>query len=805
MRIPPALLFTPIFFISFALHCEAQQVNIGVTDLLPNVDNGNAGLILAQQATLAQPAALQSISFYIVQNIGTIRIGLYDSNAAGGNPGNKLAETPEVTPVAGWNTVPVSQINLAAGTYWLAYEVSTSSSQYLTSYFVGPIVYAALQYGSLPVTFPNSPTKSAGAWSFYATLSLSPSAPTPTPTPIPTPSPTPVATPTPTPGTITIGVTQVLTRLDSGNANLLLAQSANLSQAATIQSLSFYAHNAAGTLRLGIYSNSGIVPGAIMASTDPFTVAAGWNTANVVSPVVLQPGTYWLAYLPSSNDLQFEKASMGGGAVLTNFTDAPMPAAFPASISTTPSQWSFYATLIPFVAPSPTPTPTPTPGPTPTPTPAPTPTASVYPLKASANNRYLVDQTNQPVMIVGDSPQSLIANLTEAQATQYFSNRQSHGINAVWMDVFVGGYLDGRADGSTYDGILPLTAGNLQSLSGNIDSPNPAYFQRVDDMINIAAQYGITVFLDPYDSGGLQGFAANNGAGNCFAYGQYLGNRYRNFPNIVWFTGNDFQDWASNPAENNAVAAIMQGIASVDPNHLQTTELKYWVSGSHDDSALLAYTTLAGAYTYFATYSEVLTEYNASPTLPVFMEEANYEGENNSGGDLGDPPTLRRQEYWTMTSGAAGQLFGNHYLMGFLSGWEQNLDTVGVVQFGYLKQLFNSVNWFNLVPDQNHTVVTAGYGEPSSSNFPINDSYVTTAASPDGTLAVSYLPARQTITVNLAAFSGTVTGRWFDPTNNTFSAVTGSPFNNTGAIQLTPGGNNSEGSSDWVLLLTTGQ
>jgi hypothetical protein len=115
------------------------------------------------------------------------------------------------------------------------------------------------------------------------------------------------------------------------------------------------------------------------------------------------------------------------------------------------------------------------------------------------------------------------------------------------------------------------------------------------------------------------------------------------------------------------------------------------------------------------------------------------------------------------------------------------------------------VNWFNLVPDQNHSVVTAGYGEPSSSNFPINDSYVTTAASPDGTLAVSYLPARQTITVNLAAFSGTVTGRWFDPTNNTFSAVTGSPFNNTGAIQLTPGGNNSEGSSDWVLLLTTGQ
>jgi Protein of unknown function (DUF4038)/Putative collagen-binding domain of a collagenase len=406
-------------------------------------------------------------------------------------------------------------------------------------------------------------------------------------------------------------------------------------------------------------------------------------------------------------------------------------------------------------------------------------------------------------MIVGDSPQSLVANLTEAQATQYFSSRQANGINAAWIDVFVSPYIDGRANGSTYDGILPLTAGNLQSLTGNIDSPNPVYFQRVDDMINIAAQYGITVFLDPYDTAGLDGFAASNGPANCFAYGQYLGNRYKNFPNLVWFTGNDFQDWASNTKENNVVAAIMQGIASVDPNHLQTTELEYFVSGSHDDSVLLASTTLAGAYTYFATYAEVLKEYNASPTLPVFMVEANYEGENNTGGDEGDLPTLRRQEYWTMTSGATGQLFGNHYLMGFPSGWQQNLDTPGEIQFGYMKQFFNSVNWFNLVPDQNHTVVTAGFGKLSSTNYPIDDNYVTTAASADGTLAVSYLPAGQTLTVNLATFSGPVTARWFDPTNNTYKAVTGSPFGNSGTKQLSPVGNNSEGTKDWVLVLTT--
>jgi len=100
-------------------------------------------------------------------------------------------------------------------------------------------------------------------------------------------------------------------------------------------------------------------------------------------------------------------------------------------------------------------------------------------------------------------------------------------------------------------------------------------------------------------------------------------------------------------------------------------------------------------------------------------------------------------------------------------------------------------------------VVTAGYGQPSSTNYPIDDNYVTTAASPDGTLTVSYLPEGQTITVNLATFAGSITARWYDPTNNTYKTVSGSPFANSGMKQFSPGGNNNEGTNDWVLVLTT--
>src|SRR5215813_10225340 len=41
---------------------------------------------------------------------------------------------------------------------------------------------------------------------------------------------------------------------------------------------------------------------------------------------------------------------------------------------------------------------------------------AVYPLKVSPNQRYLVDQNSNPFMIVGDSPQGLITDLSISDA-----------------------------------------------------------------------------------------------------------------------------------------------------------------------------------------------------------------------------------------------------------------------------------------------------------------------------------------------------------------------------------------------------
>ncbi|HEX4644525.1 MAG TPA: DUF4038 domain-containing protein, partial [Verrucomicrobiae bacterium] len=108
-----------------------------------------------------------------------------------------------------------------------------------------------------------------------------------------------------------------------------------------------------------------------------------------------------------------------------------------------------------------------------------------YPLKVSANKRYLVDQNNTPFLIAGESPQALIVNLSEDEADRFFANRQKHGFNTVWINLLCKPYTGGRPNGGTYDGILPFTTPD------DLSTPNPVYFERCDHMLRLAAKHGL--------------------------------------------------------------------------------------------------------------------------------------------------------------------------------------------------------------------------------------------------------------------------------------------------------------------------
>ena len=387
----------------------------------------------------------------------------------------------------------------------------------------------------------------------------------------------------------------------------------------------------------------------------------------------------------------------------------------------------------------------------------------------------------------------------------YFADLERYGINALWIEIFCVPYTGNpNQDGSTYDGIRPLSGGDLFTLQGNINTLTSAYLARIDTMIALAAKHHIQIMLDTVDSNGMGDLAKNSGNTNCFNFGVSLGNRYKNVPNLIWITGNDFQSWRTDSRSNEAYTNIMAGIASVDPNHLQTNQLDFYVSGAHDNAEMLPYITLGQAYVQYATYAKMLDEYNnTNPILPVMLEEATYENENNTGQSSGTPINLRKQEYWTQLSGGCGQFGGSNWTSGMISGWQNNLDTSYRRELGICANFFRSIAWYNLIPDQNHSWVTSGFGNYSSTQYPDQNNYVTTAGAADGSLMVSYLPSRTALAVNMSRFKGPVSASWFDPTTGVYTSVSGAqPFSNSGSRSFTSPGNNNSGSPDWVLLLT---
>src|SRR5258706_9769586 len=417
---------------------------------------------------------------------------------------------------------------------------------------------------------------------------------------------------------------------------------------------------------------------------------------------------------------------------------------------------------------------------------------SPFPLKVSLNRRYLVDQDNKPFLLMGDSPQALIANLSEAEANMFFADRQANGFNAAWVNLLCSTYTGGRPDGSTFDGIVPFTTPD------DLATPNASYFARVDHMLALAARHGIVVVLDPAETGSFLSVLLANGVAKSREYGRYLGTRYRGFDNIIWMSGNDFQSW-QNPADDAVVQAVALGIRETDERHIHTVELDYLVSGSLDDPSWEPLIELNASYTYYPTYAQVLLDYDRPDAPPTFMVEANYEFEHNAA-DLGTPEILRRQEYWTMLSGAAGQLYGNGYTWPFVNGWQGHLDTTGSAQIGHVNALFAPRPWWNLIPDQSHTVVIAGYGTFADSGSLGGNDYLTAARTPDGALILAYMPTIRTITVDMSSLGSQANASWHDPSDGSRHPI-GNSLPNSGTRTFAPPGNNSDGDGDWVLML----
>lgn len=419
---------------------------------------------------------------------------------------------------------------------------------------------------------------------------------------------------------------------------------------------------------------------------------------------------------------------------------------------------------------------------------------SSFPLRVSDNRRYLVNQNGRPFLVVGDTAWSLIAQLSEGDIARYLDDRQERGLNSIIVNLIEHKYAS-RAPANIH-GVAPFLE------PGDLTQPNPAYFDYAHRAIEAANHRGISVWLCPAylgANGGDEGFFQEikaAGPAALRAYGRYIGEQFKDLPNIVWMMGGDFaipetERWTG----NELALGLREGGASpiMTAHGGQTTAVQ-----SFGDQSWLAVDTV---YRYQPDlWRPLLAAYGAQPLKPFVLIETAYEGEHDT-----KPDQIRRQAWWAMLSGACGQFYGNNPMWHFdgptlyphPNAWQQALDSTGARDIARLGKFFSGLPWQELVPDARNALIQSGAGEGADRAI--------AARSADGRLAVIYVPADgkgpRELTLDLSRLSAPSRAYWFNPAKDVPAVKHRTTLPNQGRHSLQTPGNNGAGGNDWVLVL----
>ena len=352
-----------------------------------------------------------------------------------------------------------------------------------------------------------------------------------------------------------------------------------------------------------------------------------------------------------------------------------------------------------------------------------------------------------------------------------------------------------------------------------------AYWAHVDDVLQRAAAHGITVLAGTAFTGAFDncsfpyyGNMATTSDATLTAYGAFLGNRYKSYPNIIWLQGGDANVNLCGSGLAKKVDDIAKGIRSVDTAHLMAVEATSGVWGEASATHWSSYTFGAGNPSGWITIgtiypkgtpdnvfsaeiaqiiSQTLTETGATPVVPYFSVEDAYEYEPFSAPY--NDQQLRQEGYTEILSGAIlGRLFGSSGVWPFGAGccqygstWQANMEHASSFDQQRLGQLFRSREHWKLVADTNHSVVTAGYGS--------GEGLAVASRTSDGQTIIAYIPKGNgtTLAVDMSKIvSGIHQAKcwWFSPADGSTKLI--GTYATTGSRDFTP-----PGSNDWVLVI----
>lgn len=434
-------------------------------------------------------------------------------------------------------------------------------------------------------------------------------------------------------------------------------------------------------------------------------------------------------------------------------------------------------------------------------------------LKVSENKRFLIKEDGSPFYWQGDTAWELFHRLTREEADKYLADRAAKGFNVVQAVALA--ELDGLETPNAHgdrpllkaaDGGWDVTKPDTTEGSEFSDAGQYDYWDHVDYIVNKAETLGVYIALLP-TWGDKWNMAWGVGPisftpENARAYGEWIGNRYKDKTNIIWVMGGDRMPEGSNML--SIVNRMAEGIRIGDKGrHLMTYHPGGQQSSSKDFQASewLDFNMIqSGHNTYdFDNYRLVQNDYEQEPMKPTLDGEPRYEDHPvnfNPENGWFQEYDVRQAAYWAVFAGAFGHTYGNHNIwqmktperqpLSYAHGtWVDALSHPGAGQMQYLHKLMESRPFLSRVPDQ--SIVEDELYDADHIQATRGDDY-----------AFVYSATGQEFTVNMGKISGDkVKAYWYDPRTGE-SNVNGEYVNK--GIQLFLPPTNGRG-NDWVLVL----
>jgi hypothetical protein len=353
------------------------------------------------------------------------------------------------------------------------------------------------------------------------------------------------------------------------------------------------------------------------------------------------------------------------------------------------------------------------------------------PIRVSADHRYFVDADGKPFFWLGDTAWPLFAQYSKDQAEAYLRNRGTKGFTVVQ-----GVLAWGRGTGFESKFPMANAAGDKPWLNDDPTTPNDAYFQHVDDLVDFARRQGIVLAMLP-----TWGYYVNDvqviNRDNARTYGRWLGQRYKAATNVIWVNGGDRIATGFEEVYRELAHGLREGDGGA---HLITYHPCGWRSSSqyfHTDD-WLDFNMIETWTEWSKIYPAIIADSLLIPRKPVVLGEGAYEnGPEYPQGPI-TPLIVRRQAWWSFTAGGF-HTYGQNQMWRMEPGWESTFDTPGAAHVTLMRKILEGLPWWDLSPDQG--LFASGTGSERTLN--------TAMRSTNGNLALAYLSSQCTVFLHL--------------------------------------------------------